>query len=366
VAEFRLTSIDWDSVQLLHAAHLSAETAYQEELLRWVLQGGLPHGVIFMGENDLVVSSSSEDYEAGLLACRAITSRGYIIEVDETNRPIPLRGRNSAHTEPIVPIFLEVREKRSIQTAPAQSVPLKECRGRQWSYALVTEPSTNASDWLQIGQMRKEGARFVQDTQYIPECLYLDSHPVLKEKIRAVVDAAQRVLEVLQRYAAQHLEISRLSAAMVVAALSPAAGIVHWRVHPYQWLQRLAEMLFVIEQLIQPWRSLSLSNWTLTNDKIINAIRYFRDHAGSQISLWEALDRVEQAITALKPLCEELHEPAETPKLPETRLEHIPVASIEERTVAAVLKKCPRCNGQYTVRAGVPDPGVCPKCVQRY
>lgn len=365
MAGFRLTSIDWNSVQILHAAHLFSETAYLEELIRWTLHSGCCRGVLYIEENDLLVSGSPTDYEVVLRACRAVTPQGYFIEVNETNRPTPLKGSNDSHSEAVVPIYLEVRAKESISMATAQSLPLLECRALQWNYVLTTEPSGHALDSLQIGQMHREGTRFVKDTNYIPECMYLNSHPALMRKAKAITSVVGNLLGVSSQYAKSGIGISHLIAAVIASAVSPAAIIVNWQIQPRMWLQRLAEVLTAEYYLIQPLSTLLLSSWVSAKDQIEDALTSIHRYAESQSQLWETLNRVEKAFESLIPLCKELREPTLPSQKPdEVEPLHEPVVSISQGT-AVKIRKCPQCRALYSVHVGEIDPGLCPNCRSR-
>lgn len=363
---FRLKSVDWDSVQILHAAHLFYETGYLEELVRWTLHSGYFRGVLYMEENDLLVSGSERDYEVVLRACRAVTPKGYFVEVNETNRPTPLKGSNDAHSEAVVPIYLEVRAKEAIPmtAVAAQGEPLIECRALQWNYALATQPSAHALDALQIGQMRKDGIRFVKDTNYIPECVYLSSYPSLIRKAKEITSAADRLSEVASRYAKSGTGISHLIAAEIAMAIIRAAIIVNWQTQPRAWLQRLAEVLATEYHLIQPLSSLLLSTWGAAQDQIRDALGCIQRYVESQSQLWETLDRIKKAVESLIPLCEELREPTQPFAKPEAEPSHEPVVAISQGT-AVKIKRCPQCKALYSVHGGEIDPGFCPNCRSR-
>ena len=369
---FNLTSIDWGSVSLLHGAHLSSETAYLEELIRWTLYHGFPIGVIYLGEGDLLVSSSPIDYEIILKACKAITPKGYIIEIDDTNRPLPLRGSTAQHSEITVPIYIEIHPKQSLPFIPAQSAALAECRGLQWTYALTTNPSSSALDYLQIGQMRKEGTRFVSDIYYIPECVHLNSHPILINKVRSIISIAQGLLAILRRYAGTDFGFSHLAAAYMAAALAPVAIVSDWRIGSRVWIQRLLEVLVALRHLIQPLSSQRLSNWVLAKDCLEDALNYVQQHHEIHPPLWETLDHAEKALTALQPLCEELREPTPLHEKPAAQpIGHIPVAPASGSGTPVFptgmepsikIRRC-QCGVHYTVRPGEIDHGKCPKCL---
>jgi hypothetical protein len=372
MTRFNLTSIDWGSVSLLHGAHLSGETAYLEEMMRWTLYHSFPMGIIYLGEGDLLVSSSSVDYEITLKLCKAITPKGYIVEIDDTNRPIQLRGNNTQHSEIIVPIYLEVHPKQSVPFIPAQSAALAECCGLQRNYILTTNPSSSALDYLQIGQMRKEGTRFVADTYYIPECVYLNSHPILIDKAQRIISIVQESLDILRRYAGTEFGFSHLAAASMAAALASAAIVSDWKISPRAWIQRLLEVLVAMRHLIQPLASQRLSTWVPAKDQLEDALNYVQQHYGNPSPLWETLDRVEKALTALQPLYRELREPIQPHEKPAAApIGHIPVAPAsgpgtpvprQGSEPSIKIRRC-QCGVHYTVRPGETDPGKCPKCL---
>src|SRR5437016_1823905 len=133
--EFRLESVDWSSVSLLHGEHLRSETQYLEQLSRWSLTRGRAWGVVSLSDGGLRVEGSESDYEVTLSKCTAITRGGYIVNVENNGAVKPLKGSTDQHSGSIVPIFLGVSlTKPPVEMAPSQSASLLECRSLAWQY----------------------------------------------------------------------------------------------------------------------------------------------------------------------------------------------------------------------------------------
>jgi len=293
VADFSLGSVDWSSVSLLHGEHLRVETAYLEDLVRWSLRYGRPYGVIYLEEDDLQVSGSSTDYEITLRNCQAVTPRGYWVEVSEA---VSLQGSNDAHAGSVVPIHLGVSlEKEPVPLAPAQSQALLECRSLHWRYTLSCESEGSDRDWLPIGQMQKEGSRFVRDAGFIPECVHLNSHPALISTVEETRQKAGACLRELQN----HIHAGLVQAGVMAAAMVPAAVVVDWAAPPRAFLERLAEVLTAQQLLL--W-AVDKQVWGRANDLIKEALDYIEENARydqDNVNWRVAFNRVKEALDAL-------------------------------------------------------------------
>src|SRR5262249_15624280 len=127
MTEYDLLSNDWQRVQLLHGEHLSTETRYLEQMARWGLQYGRAWGVVHLGEGDLSVNGSDQDYAVSLRACKAITRRGYIVDVSLESEPIRLQGSNYDQPDRLVPLYIGVcRDKEAFAAGASQSGALDQ------------------------------------------------------------------------------------------------------------------------------------------------------------------------------------------------------------------------------------------------
>src|SRR3989442_1409962 len=99
MTEYDFISNDWNSVELLFGEHLATETGYHEQMLRWTLRYARCWGVAVLADADLVVSGSERDYEVSLRACKAITKRGYPIELSADDETLSLQGSNADQRE---------------------------------------------------------------------------------------------------------------------------------------------------------------------------------------------------------------------------------------------------------------------------
>ena len=99
MTDFHPSSIDWDSVRLLHGEHLRGETAYLEGLVRWVLAHAAGPGVVHMQPDSLaLVASSPSTYRLALRRFQALTPAGYWVCIgDDEFSPRPDRAGFADH-----------------------------------------------------------------------------------------------------------------------------------------------------------------------------------------------------------------------------------------------------------------------------
>jgi len=250
MTDFRLASIDWESVRLLHGEHLSQETTYIEDLVRWVLHCALPAGIVHMDPDSLRVrQSSATTYRVTLRRCQAITPQGYWVHIDDdgSNPVCDLdMEQHLSREEQAVGLHLGVdtQDKESRDHAPGRSDALLECSSRWPKYLLDTDPRSDHSDWLQIAQVLNRGGELVLDEAFIPGCQHLDSHPALLQAVTGIRDVGARGLTTLARYepAAVPENVS-FRAGVFASALAPAATVVDLRARPQAYVERMCSVL---------------------------------------------------------------------------------------------------------------------------
>ena len=258
MTDFRLASIDWESVRLLHGEHLSHETTYVEDLIRWVLHSGLPAGIIHMGPDSLSVrQSSTTTYRVTLRHCRATTLQGYWVHIadEESNPEFDLDMEHYLdQEEQAVGLYLGVdtQEKESKDHAPGRSDALLECSSRWPKYLLDTNQRSDHSDWLQIAQVVNRGGELVLDEAFIPACHHLDSHPALLQAVTGIRDVGARGLTTLAKYepAAVPENVS-FRAGLFASALAPAATVVDLRAGPHAYVERMCSVLRASSSLVR-------------------------------------------------------------------------------------------------------------------
>jgi len=134
--------------------------------------------------------------EVQLYNCRAITASGYRIDFDseELGKPFikryspsednNIKNRNVRHWD----IILSVNPFNRIPTGnpdPEEAPPRHpNCESTYNLYIMPTGDINTldfGTNYLTIGRLRKDGERFVVDTNYIPPCVNISSHPELIE-----------------------------------------------------------------------------------------------------------------------------------------------------------------------------------------
>jgi hypothetical protein len=319
---FRLGSIDWDSVRLLHADHLSHETAYLEELVRWTLHYGCPRGVVRLDADSLtVVPSSPMTYRVTLRRCQAITPQGYWVDIsDEESAPsFDLDKEQYLHTVVGVYLGVHLTEKRRQPMYPTRSSALIECQSRWRRYVLSFDRTSDDVDWLQIGQIRNQGGELALDAGFIPECVYLNSHAQLVNKVKEIRDAAGRGLETLERYTIATAPSVAATAGQFAASLAPAAVAVDWQTRPRAYVERLISVLMAKYSLVTILCPVNMGYRDQALTAIENAVNYVQSNAESDLPLGVALDRIKAALEVLVQLYGQL------PAAPVTRQEPTPV-----------------------------------------
>ena len=302
MTDFGLGSIDWESVRLLHGEHLGHETAYVEELVRWVIHSGLAPGVVSMGPESLgMVQSSPETYRLALRSCRAITPAGHWVHIrDDDNNPT-MELDKEQHLEQVVGIHLGVDTtgKEARDHAPSMSSALIECKSRWPRYQLSKDPASDDMDWLQIGQIINRGGELVLDKGYIPDCLQLRSHPMLANAARAIAEIGNEGLTALGRYTPSAVpDTVTLQAAGFACALAPAATLVDWAAGPQAYIDRLSAVLTGSAALAR----LCPPNTGYRDDAIAaceTALGYVQENADGGVPLGPGLLKISQALETL-------------------------------------------------------------------
>jgi len=316
--KFALTAIDWRTVSILHAEHLLLESRYIEELTRWALHARPHCGILRLAAQDLVVTASPKDFEVRVLRLQAISPKGFWIEIDQM---LQFTDLNSNYTELTIPVYIVILpERRSLPLAPAQGRALLETSGLQLSYTLTTHVPANALDSLMIARLQKQGSQFVLDTSYIPQCVYLNSHPHLVEQVETIVEVAGQAVEILRNYARSDFKVSHVLAANLAATFAALASIVDWRQSPYQYLQSVCHTLRAVNLQILPLGRLDLAPWrdaeNATRETWELLTRAFPPSAYNA-PLESLLTRVADAMKRVLPLLREFREPpVELPRQP--------------------------------------------------
>ena len=247
--EYDLYSNHWEEISLLHSEHLSAETLYIEQMLRWGMRHGREWGVAQIEEDDFQVYGAASNYEAALRFCKAITPRGYIVDID-TENALSLKGSNDQHQGSLVVVYLGVAVRKvPANTGSSQTGALLDRPTLQWVYELNTACASGDYDWIEVGRMRREGQAFARDENYFPPCVSLRSYPALRRISGEITRAAERALHSLRRATEARADGSEVSQAwlalvgVLAATLAPAAVLLDRAMSPLAYLERLATVM---------------------------------------------------------------------------------------------------------------------------
>jgi len=243
MTEYDFISNDWNNVELLFGEHLATETAYHEQMLRWALRYARWWGVALLGDQDLVVSGSKTDYEVSLRACKAFTKHGRLVELTRGGETLTLQGSNEDRPDQLVPIYVGVSiQKQPFSAGASQSGAIDQRSLLRSRLKLAHEPESADYEWLQIGRMRRVGACFERDENYIPHCLHINSHPSMRQITSDIALAAQDVIKAIYENAERGGEGStaKSMAAAFITSIAPAAVILNGDMHPRAYLERLA------------------------------------------------------------------------------------------------------------------------------
>lgn len=355
--QFQLTANDWHAVSLLSAEHLSVETRYLEESLRWMAYHGLPFGIAKMDEKSLKVNSSDQDYEIVITHCRAFSPNGYPIHIAES---LSHSNTNNSHSEGMVPIYLGVSvEKESLPHAPSYSRSLVEGSSLIRHYKLTTDREDSEYDWLLIGFLRKGGSRYILDEEYIPECLYLESHPQLIRMADSICHTARQALGLLQKFLSRDLGSRgwvQPYTGILANAIAPATVVINWRSSPRAYIERLTIVLEALRTEIYLIREdLAASHrqaWVQAHDLLESTLeRIHREsRPNSDMDYGKVLSEIEKSLQAFIKMVEVL--PQDKPRIVNTPPaevgSHEPVTSLDaEKTSSS--RPADEGRGKFTI-----------------
>jgi hypothetical protein len=242
MSDFRPASMDWGSVRLLHGEHLGRETGYVEDLIRWTLERAAGPGVVEARADSLsLVASTPTTYRLTLRRFQALTPGGYWVCIGDDELSPTLDLDRQRYLETVVPICVGVdtRTKESRAHQPTQSSALLECRSLWPKYVLGAGDTVDGCDCTKIAEVMNSGGELVLNLDFIPDCIFLSSHPRLVRAVKEHRDLAAEGLRVLSKVADNVRDI----AGQFAAALAPAAPLVDWRARPYAYIERMAGVL---------------------------------------------------------------------------------------------------------------------------
>ena len=242
--EFDLVAIDWESVGLMQAEQFRQETYYLEELQRWALQQAGVFGILNATEKSISPPTPEPNgvYSVRVSGIAAVAPQGHILYLSAQPEEA-LRGFIEAK-EAVTPLYLGVSLSESSREplSPSSGRGLLNCHGRRRVYALAIYNTDTDYDWLQIAQYRKTASHasaLERDDSYIPECMFLSSHPALTQAVAEIQDLARKAQGTLSQYSSKEVAVFSAAAALA-GSLGAATRTLHYRQHPRAYIERLA------------------------------------------------------------------------------------------------------------------------------
>lgn len=254
---FNLSAVNWRSVSLLEGAHLDADRIYLEEMIRCSLFFDGRWGVAELGESDLIPGQESSVINSQrvgirLKRCYAITPQGYLICWNSENQPGEgvFGSADSAKAGETVPIFLCIDADREAAYANPPQEIRNECSFLRPRFYLATQTGEGELDALKIGQLKRDGnGRLQLDKEFIPACLRLNSHWLLKKRVKEIQQRARTCLDSLVK----QLNEGQFRLEAMATPLASAAVLIDGTISPYAYLERMLAVMrahFALQYLI--------------------------------------------------------------------------------------------------------------------
>jgi len=254
---FNLNAVNWQSVSLLEGAHLTADRIYLEELVRCALFFMGRSGIVDLQETGLIpwkASSNSTHVGVSLKRCYAITPQGYLVCWESDRQPGEgvAGSADSSKAGETAPIYLCIDAERiEVKACPPQEIR-NECSFLRPHLRLATETGEGELDALKIGRFKRDIAsnKLELDKEFIPECLRLNSHWLLKRRIGEIQKQARTCLDSL----VNQLQKGEFRLEAMAPPLASAAALVDWTISPYTYLERMLAVIhanFALQHLIE-------------------------------------------------------------------------------------------------------------------
>ena len=217
-----------------------------EELLRCGLSYAGAYGVARLRKQDLVSTSrtndpTENDLTIRLLGCQRITPKGHLIYIhpdDDTNEDTLVCSLNRFEE---TLLYVGVGE---MQEYPAVSY---NAGARKHLYMLSTQKDESYLDWLAVGRVERgaKDGKLGLDTDFIPECLSMQSHAGLLRRAEAIRDCANACCE----GALAQMKAGQGHYAAFSYPLAVAATFIDKLASPRAYLERLLAVVRSLDML---------------------------------------------------------------------------------------------------------------------
>src|SRR5262249_9624455 len=137
-----------------------------------------------------------------------------------------------------VPLFVGVsmvEQAREPELYPTVDTGLLQCGGVRRQYRVASDDSDDSFDWLQIAQFQKTPGGLVADSEFIPECMFLNTHASLWGAQQQIQSLASQALDVLEKRSSSAIPVFAAAAALA-GSLGPAARMIDPNLHPHSYM----------------------------------------------------------------------------------------------------------------------------------
>jgi hypothetical protein len=187
-----------------------------------------------MSANSLKAIVRSDSTTVTLTECQAILPDGAIADITTGPGVSPLSAEYAHGNEGDSAFVFLARglQKERIDAGTAASpsdIPYLHIQ-----YDLFVSATDNSRSALAVGRLKRENGAFVLDSDYIPPCLYLDSHWVLQEYVKKAITRACTCID--KSFGHNILDEHRLK--LLISTLIPISFILDWKISPEAYLEK--------------------------------------------------------------------------------------------------------------------------------
>jgi hypothetical protein len=227
-------AIDWSTVDEVSAWHFNRERAYLEGLVHNGLACGGDWGIISMTADSL---SQSKSGIVELRQCHLVFENGLVAHI--SGNDYVAANYENLNKKPM-PIWLSPRSHHPVERDKEVVGSIyPEVKFTESGFQLSVELNMPGSQAIQVGCLSGDGE--ILNSEFIPRCMYLKSHPCL----RAYIEDIQNVTGQCIIWAAKNDKIHNQGLkSTLILSLIPLAQIVDWRLRPATYFERIIWMLY--------------------------------------------------------------------------------------------------------------------------
>ncbi len=206
MSNLKLYSVNWQDGMLLNEQHLSDQERYLEDLSRWyAMPGGDAYGLVRAGSIDapalsLNLSVNGDRLRVQVDRCRAITSDGHVIDINESSADSV--GATMHLADGDIPVYISVNPGQKNPTgAPdtTEEVPRLPYRASAYTVHLGERPNAPEGQVLQLALLVVAGSEVAHSARYMPPCVTLAADERLSQKAGDLRNGLESLLSVGNR-----------------------------------------------------------------------------------------------------------------------------------------------------------------------